>query len=227
MNPKILIVDHNPKIRNLLRVSLGMNGYDVVEADTAQKGIEAVFDQPFALMILELDLPDMNGQNVITRVRESQDIPIVVLSEKSEGIEKVEALDRGADDFVVKPFSVPELIARVGAVLRPRVTRTAEQVIQIGAVEIDMARQVVSRDGTEIRLSKKEWDLLSMLVRHPNQVLTYGHILTEVWGQNHTENTAYLRVYVSQLRQKLEPDPPRPTIILTEPALGYRLRRQN
>jgi two-component system KDP operon response regulator KdpE len=227
MSPRILVVDHDPQIRKLLRVSLGVNGYDVVEAETAHMGIAALFGQSFALMILGLNLPDTGGQNVITRIRESSDIPIVVLSENSAAMDEIEALDRGADDVVSKPFSVPELIARIGAVLRPRIVSPAEQTLRLGAVEIDLSRQVVSRGGAEIHLSKKEWDLLSLLARHPNQVLTHGHILTEIWGQGHAEDTAYLRVYVSQLRQKLEADPTRPAIILTEPALGYRLRRQN
>jgi two-component system KDP operon response regulator KdpE len=227
MRRRILVVDHDPQLRKLLCVSLGTNGYDVIAVNTASEGIATMLDHAADLIVLELALPDMNGQDVITVVRETSDIPIIVLSMKAEGIDKVEALDRGADDFVTKPFNVAELIARIGAVLRPRSAVAVRQVLRLGPVEIDMTRQIVSRGGCEVRLSKKEWELLSMLARHPNQVLTHGHILAEVWGRHNADNTAYLRVYVNQLRQKLEPDPARPTLILTEPTLGYRLRWQN
>jgi two-component system KDP operon response regulator KdpE len=225
MTPRILVIDDEPQIRKFLRISLGANGYDVVEAENAAQGIEAVRNHRPDLIILDLGLPDLDGQEVITAVREAVDVPIIVLSVRAEELDKVEALDRGATDYVVKPFGVAELIARVRAALRPRQLKGSDDVVEVGPIRIDLARRVVTRHGDEVRLSKKEWELLAFLARRPDHVMTHVHILKEVWGPAHVDDTAYLRVYVNQLRQKLEDDPAQPTLIVTDPGVGYRLKR--
>ena len=223
---RILVVDDEPQIRKFLRISLGANGYEVADAENAAQGIAAARSNPPDLVILDLGLPDMDGQEVISALRESLDVPIIVLSVRAQELDKVEALDRGANDYVVKPFGVAELVARIRVALRPRAAKEAEQeVVEFGAIRLDRTRRVVTRNGEELRLSRKEWDLLAFLARHPDHVLTHSQILRQVWGPAHTEDTAYLRVYVNQLRQKLEADPSRPTLIVTDPGVGYRLKR--
>lgn len=222
--PRILVIDDEPQIRKFMRISLAANGYEVIEAENAAQGIEAARGQNPDLLILDLGLPDLGGQEVISAVREDSNVPIIVLSVRAQELDKVEALDRGANDYVVKPFGVAELMARVRAVLRPRDAKETSGTVVLGPVRIDLARHVVTRDGAEVHLSKKEWELLAFLAARPDHVLTHGQILKEVWGPAHTEDTAYLRVYINQLRQKLEPDPQRPSLIVTEPGVGYRLK---
>jgi two-component system KDP operon response regulator KdpE len=207
-----------------MRISLAANGYEVIEAENATQGIEAALSQNPDLLVLDLGLPDLDGQEVISAVRERSSVPIIVLSVRAQELDKVEALDRGANDYVVKPFGVAELMARVRAVLRPRDAKETRGTVVLGPVRIDLARHVVTRDGAEIHLSKKEWELLAFLAVRPDHVVTHKQILKEVWGPAHTEDTAYLRVYINQLRQKLEPDPQRPAMIVTEPGVGYRLK---
>ncbi len=225
MTARILVVDDEPQIRKFLRISLAANGYEVMEAETAAAGIAMARDQAPDLVVLDLGLPDMDGQEVISAVRETAATPIIVLSVRSDELDKVEALDRGANDYVVKPFGVAELMARVRAVLRPLGGRDAASVVEVGAVRVDLERRVVTKGGVELRLSRKEWELLAILARHPDHVLTHKHLLKEVWGPAHTGDTVYLRVYVNQLRQKLEDDPTQPRLIVTDPGVGYRLRR--
>jgi len=222
--PRILVIDDEPQVRKFLRISLGANGYAVIEAENAAGGVlSARADRP-DLVILDLGLPDMDGQEVISLVRQDSDVPIIVLSVRAQELDKVEALDRGANDYVVKPFSVGELMARVRAGLRRRGGKESTDVVEAGAVRIDLVRRVVTKDGEEMHLSKKEWELLAMFARHPDHVLTHRQILKEVWGPAHVDDTAYLRVYVNQLRQKLEPDPGQPTLLVTDPGVGYRLK---
>lgn len=227
MTSRILVVDDEPQIRKFMRISLTANGYQVLEAENAAKGVAAAREGRPDVMILDLGLPDLDGQEVITAVRQFSPVPIIVLSVRSDETDKVEALDRGANDYVVKPFGVAELMARVRAMLRLRPAKETESVIEKGALRIDLERHVIVKDGAELRLSKKEWDLLIYLARHADHVLTHKQILKEVWGPAHTEDTAYLRVYVNQLRQKLEADPSAPTLIVTEPGVGYRLKRND
>ena len=227
MPQKVLVVDDEPQIRKFLRISLGANGYEVSEAENGAQGIAAVQAIYPDLLILDLGLPDMDGQEVITAVRQDSDVPIIVLSVRSQEFDKVEALERGANDYVVKPFGVAELIARVRAALRPRTSKETAEVVTIGPVQVDLARRVVTRSGEEVRLSKKEWELLAFFAHHPDHVLTHKHILKAVWGPAHVEDTAYLRVYVNQLRQKLEDDPSQPRLIVTDPGVGYRLKHQD
>lgn len=221
---KILVIDDEPQIRKFLRISLGANGYQVLEAENATLGLAAAQADPPDLLILDLGLPDMDGQEVITALRQNTDLPIIVLSVRSHEFDKVEALDRGANDYVTKPFGIAELMARIRAVLRPRGTKESQDVVEIGAVRVDLVRRIVSRAGTEVHLSKREWELLAFMALRPDHVLTHRHILKEVWGPAHVEDTAYLRVYVNQLRQKLEDDPARPALIVTDPGVGYRLK---
>jgi two-component system KDP operon response regulator KdpE len=222
---RILVVDDEPQIRKFLRISLGANGHEVIEAATAAQGIEAARGQKPDLVILDLGLPDMDGQEAISAVRQSGQMPIIVLSVRAQEVDKVEALDRGATDYVVKPFGIGELMARLRAALRRRPgPGSGERVLHAGSVEMDFARRVITRDGETIHLSKREYDLLRFLASAPGHVLTHKQILNAVWGPAHVEDTAYLRVYINQLRQKLEVDPSSPRIILTELGVGYRLR---
>jgi two-component system KDP operon response regulator KdpE len=225
---KILVVDDEAQIRKFLRISLGASGHQVIEAETAGAGIAACKSDKIDLVILDLGLPDMDGQEAISAIRELSPVPIIVLSVRSTEVDKVEALDRGADDYIVKPFGIGELMARLRAALRqaPAPDKPATDLIRIGTLELDFARRVISRDHQEIRLSKREYDLLRFLAGAPDHVVTHKEILTAVWGPAHSEDTVYLRVYVNQLRQKLELDPATPRIILTEPGVGYRLATQ-
>lgn len=221
---RILVIDDEPQIRKFMRISLAANGYDVVEAENAADGIAAARAQAPDLIILDLGLPDLDGQEVISAVRERASTPILVLSVRAQELDKVEALDRGANDYVTKPFGVAELMARVRAVLRQRTPKDDVDVMDLGPIRIDLVRRLVTRAGEELHLSKKEWDLLEFFARAPNHVLTHKEILKKVWGPAHVDDTAYLRVYVNQLRQKLEADPSQPTLIVTEPGVGYRLK---
>lgn len=222
MSARVLVVDDEPQIRRFLRISLVANGYAVGEAETADEGIAAARAAPPDLVILDLGLPDRDGQEVISEIRGFSSVPILVLSVRADEFDKVEALDRGATDYVVKPFGIAELMARVRAALRARAP--ALEVVTAGAVTVDLSRRVVRRNGAEVRLSKKEWELLAMFARHPDHVLTHRQILKEVWGPAHVDDTAYLRVYVNQLRQKLEADPAQPALLVNDPGVGYRLR---
>ncbi len=225
MSTRILVIDDEPQIRKFMRISLAANGYEVIEAENAAQGIEAANSQQPDLLILDLGLPDLDGQEVISAVRERSDVPIVVLSVRAGELDKVEALDRGANDYIVKPFGVAELMARVRAVLRQRAAKGNDDVVEAGSIQIDLSRRIVTRDGAEVHLSKREWGLLAFLASQPDHVLTHKQILKEVWGPAHGEDTAYLRVYVNQLRQKLEVDPSTPTLIVTDAGVGYRLKR--
>ena len=225
MNPRILVIDDEPQIRKFLRISLGASGYEVIEAENAGQGVDSARANRPDLVILDLGLPDLDGQDVISAIREFLDAPIMVLSVRAQELDKVEALDRGASDYMVKPFGVAELVARVRAALRSRAPREDEGVVEAGAVRIDLVRRIVTKDGEEVRLSKREWELLAVFARRPDHVLTHTQILKEVWGPAHVEDTAYLRVYVNQLRQKLEADPAQPCLIVTDPGVGYRLKR--
>ncbi|WP_207459027.1 response regulator [Azospirillum sp. SYSU D00513] len=223
--PKILIVDDEPQIRRFLRISLGANGYAVVEAEDGRSGIAAAGAERPDLVILDLGLPDMDGQEVVSAIRQARPVPIIVLSVRAQEYDKVEALDRGAADYVVKPFGTAELMARVRAALRQRPEEgEPPAIVAAGPVTIDLARRVVTRDGAEVHLSRREYELLAALAGRPDHVLTHADLLRSVWGPAHVHDTAYLRVYVKQLRQKLEPDPNQPSLIVTEPGVGYRFR---
>lgn len=220
---RILIVDDEPQLRKLLRVALEAEGDQIFEAATALEGVAAAArDKPDA-MILDLGLPDADGHEVLKRVREFSDVPILVLSVRAAEEEKVAALDSGADDYVTKPFGMPELLARLRTALRHRQQASGvEPVLRSGALEIDFALRRVRTDGEEVRLTPKEYELLKLLAQAGGRVLTHRMILEKIWGPAHAEDTQYLRVYVRQLRDKLDDDPASPRYILTEPGVGYR-----
>ena len=224
--PKVLIVDDEPQIRRFLRASLQSHDYDLVEAENGKEAIKACTTQKPDLVILDLGLPDIDGLDVIKSVREWSTVPIIVLSIRSDDADKIEALDRGANDYVTKPFSMGELLARMRAALRQGHSDgdDAEPVLNVGDLTIDMTKRLVSRAGTPVKLSRKEYDLLRVLASHPDKVITHQHLLKEIWGPAYVEETQYLRVYIGQLRQKLERDPANPMHLITEPGVGYRLR---
>ena len=221
----VLVVDDEPPIRRLLRTSLAASGYRVLEAEDAAIAMRSLAAEKPDLMILDLGLPDKSGVELITEVRKTSTVPIVVLSARHDERSKVEALDRGADDYVSEPFSMAELTARLRAALRHAYQAQGELPVFVsGDLSVDLVRRRVTRGGREIKLSPKEFDLLRHLVMHAGKVLTHRHLLREVWGPAQADEVQYLPVFIRGLRQKLEPDPTRPTHILTELGVGYRLQ---
>jgi two-component system KDP operon response regulator KdpE len=223
LKPVVLVVDDEVQIRRLLRVSLEANGYQVREAATGQEGIQAAAQRPPDLIILDLGLPDMEGATVLKRLREWSQVPIVVLSVREREEDKVAALDNGADDYVTKPFSSGELLARLRVAQRHSKPAEALTVFRSGRLEMDLVARVVKADGHEVKLTATEYSLLRLFVQHAGKVLTHRQILREVWGPNSVEQTHYLRVYIAHLREKLEAEPSRPKLIVTEAGVGYRL----
>ncbi len=223
--PSVLIVDDEPPIRRFLRTSLAAQGYRVVEAGTGSVAIASVTRDKPDVVILDLGLPDIDGLDVIRMLRRTSDVPVIVLSVRGDEQGKVKALDLGADDFITKPFGMDELIARIRTAIRHRFqAQGAPPVFTSAGVSVDLVRRVVKRGDQEVKLSPKEYELLRMLVLNAGKVLTHRQILNEVWGPAHAEDAQYLRVFVRNLRQKLESDPARPILILTEPGVGYRLQ---
>jgi two-component system KDP operon response regulator KdpE len=221
---RVLVVDDEPAIIRFLKPALEANDYDLTSTGTVADAMKRIASSPPDLVVLDLGLPDGDGKDVIRQVRQWSDVPIIVLSARDRETEKIEALDLGADDFVNKPFGVGELLARMRAALRHRMQRNAENpVTVVGPIEVDSLRHRVLRNGQEVKLTPKEFELLSFLSRHAGKVLTHRQIMTAVWGPAHTEDTQYLRVYVGHLRQKIEEAPDDPRLILTEPGIGYRL----
>ncbi|HEX2397638.1 MAG TPA: response regulator transcription factor [Solirubrobacteraceae bacterium] len=220
----ILVVDDEPQIVRALKVILRAEGYQVSEAATKSEALDAVSVRPPDAVVLDLLLPDGSGVEVCEEVRRWSDIPIIVLSAVGDEREKVRALDVGADDYVTKPFSTEELMARLRAVLRRSADGAAQPVVQLGELEIDLAARRVSRGGREVHLTPIEFDLLQELARHPGKLVTHRQLLKEVWGPAYGSETHYLRVHVAHIRAKLEPDPSRPRFLITEPGVGYRLR---
>jgi two-component system KDP operon response regulator KdpE len=226
VGPKVLVVDDEPQIRRFLRASLQSHDYVVLEAENGKEALRVCTVQKPDLLILDLGLPDMDGLDVIKNVREWSTIPIIVLSIRSDDTDKIEALDRGANDYVTKPFSMGELLARMRAALRQgRGDGTEnETVVTAGDLSIDLGKRLITLGGTPVKLSRKEYDLLKILATHPGKVITHQQLLQEVWGPAYVEETQYLRVYMGQLRQKLERDPAAPRWLITEPGVGYRLQ---
>ena len=217
----ILIVDDEPQIQRFLGHALVAAGYDTCTAGNGAEALAQIAAREPDLMILDLGLPDMNGKEVIERLRMRSDLPVIVLSAHDQEMERIMALDLGANDFVAKPFGIGELLARLRASLRPR--RAARpDVIRQGGLVIDLGAHLVSRDGEALRLTPKEFDLLAALAANGGRVMTHHKLLQLVWGPAHVDDVPYLRVFIGQLRQKLEPDPARPALILTEPGVGYR-----
>jgi two-component system KDP operon response regulator KdpE len=226
MKPLVLMIEDDPQIRRFLRATLAAEDYQFYEALTAEEGIaQAAARQP-DLVLLDLGLPDRDGLEVIRGIRLWSQMPIVVLSARGQEKDKIAALDLGADDYVAKPFAVGELLARIRAALRraaPVAADGADTVIRFGDVQADFEKRVITVSGEEVHLTPNEYKLLQVLIKHAGRVVTQRQLLNEVWGPQHTEQSQYLRVYVAQLRRKLERDPARPRYLQTEPGVGYRL----
>jgi len=222
--PVLVLIEDEPQIRRFLRATLGSHGYRLHEAETGEDGlIEAASRQP-DVVILDLGLPDVDGLQVIRRLREWSKVPIIVLSARGQEGDKVAALDAGADDYVSKPFAVGELLARLRVALRHAAAGEAgEPTFTVGDLTVDQIKRQVRVDGREVHLTPIEYRLLTLLVRHSGRVVSQRQLLKEVWGPGQTEQTHYLRVYMGTLRRKLEKDPARPRYLLTEPGVGYRL----
>jgi two-component system, OmpR family, KDP operon response regulator KdpE len=222
MKPLALVVDDEVQIRRLLRVVLESENYQVLEAETGQQGLMEIAGRRPDVILLDLGLPDFEGLEVLKRLREWSEAPVIVLTVRDDVQEKVAALDAGADDYVTKPFSTPELLARLRAAQRK--TRPEEEisVFKTGDLVVDLTARVVTRAGREIKLTATEYALLRLFVRHPGRVLTHRYILREIWGPKSEQHRQYLRVYVTHLRQKIESDPARPSLISTQPGIGYR-----
>ena len=219
---RVLVVDDEPQILRALEITLRREGYEVDTARTAGEALSAAAARPPEAVILDLLLPDGSGTSVCRELREWSAVPILVLSAVEEEAEKVAALDAGADDYVTKPFSVEELLARLRAALR-RSTPQRETVLRIGALELDLEKRLVTVDGKAISLTPTEYELLRLLAENEGKLLTHPMILQRVWGPAYGRESNYLHVYVSHVRRKIEPDPTRPRYILTEPGVGYRL----
>ena len=221
--PTVLVIDDEVQIRRLLRVTLEANGYRVLEAATGSDGIvEAAQRKPDAV-VLDLGLPDLDGLTVLKRLREWSRVPVLILTVRDADDEKVAALDSGADDYVTKPFSTAELLARLRTALRHAQPLPENAVFHSGDMEVDLSSRRITVRGKDVKLTPTEYSFLRLLVRNAGRVVTQRQILTEVWGPNAVEQTQYLRVYAAHLREKLEADPSRPELILTEPGVGYRL----
>ena len=222
MKPIALIIDDEIQIRRLLRVALEAENYQVHEAQTGEQGLVEIANFKPAVVLLDLGLPDMDGLQVLKRLREWSEVPVLILSVRNEEEGKVAALDAGADDYVTKPFSSVELLARLRAAQRK--TRPPEEVsvFKSGDLIVDLTAHVVTRANKEVKLTATEYALLRLFVKHPGRVLTHRYILREIWGPKSEEHRQYLRVYVTHLRQKIEADPTSPRLIRTEQGIGYR-----
>jgi len=220
---RILVVDDEIQIRRLLKVTLTAHGYEVGEAQSGQEGLSQVVLFKPDLVILDLSLPDLEGIAVVEKLREWSQIPIVILSARDQERDKIANLDAGADDYVTKPFQVGELLARIRTALRHVAGAKKEPVLSFGNLKIDLAHRLITKNGQEIKLTHTEYDLLKILAIHGGKVLTHRQLLREVWGPDYERETHYLRVYIGQLRKKIEKDATRPEHILTEPGVGYRL----
>jgi two-component system KDP operon response regulator KdpE len=219
----ILVVEDEPEIRRFLRSSLGAEGYRVVESATGRRGsLDAGMHKP-DLAIVDLGLPDVDGKEVIRQIRAWSPMPILVLSARTQERSKIEALDAGADDYVTKPFGVGELLARVRVALRHAARSPSGLILNLGNAKIDLERRRASRDGNEVHLTPIEFRLVACLAKHLGMVVTHRQLLSEVWGPTHAGHTHYLRIYMKQLRDKLEADPVQPKYLLTETGIGYRL----
>ena len=220
----VLLVEDEPQTRRFLRAGFELDGLDVDEADTALAGIRRATLKPFDLVVVDLGLPDHDGTHVIERLRAWSTVPIIVLSARFHATEKVRVLDLGADDYVVKPFGMAELLARARAALRRKAPGAALQpVVSVGALSIDLAHRRIELSGKPVPVTPKEYRLLEILAQHWGKVVTHQHLLREIWGAAHTDASHYLRILVRKTRQKIEVDPARPEILTTELGVGYRL----
>jgi two-component system KDP operon response regulator KdpE len=220
---RLLVIDDEVQIRRLLRLTLETEHYSVQEVETAQLGLHEAAVNPPDGIVLDLGLPDMDGVEVIRRLREWSKVPVLVLSVRAGEADKIAALDAGADDYLTKPFGGRELLARLRAILRRTQASAEPAIVRFGEIEVDQAARVVRRGGAEVRLTAKEYAFLHLLVQHRGKVVTHRQILREIWGPNAEENTHYLRVHMAHLREKLETVPGSPRHLRTDPGIGYRL----
>jgi two-component system KDP operon response regulator KdpE len=224
--PAVLVIDDEAPMRRFLRVSLESNGYRFLEATSGHDGLAQAAQRNPDLVLLDLGLPDLDGIDVTARLREWAKMPIIVISARGQEEDKVRALDAGADDYLTKPFGVNELLARIRVALRHAqgAHGPASPLIEIGGLKLDLDRREVFVEGKQVHLTPIEYKLLALLAKHAGKVLTHRQILKEVWGPNQSEHTHYVRVHLAELRKKIEANPARPTFIVTEPGVGYRLR---
>jgi len=221
---RVLVVDDDDQIQTMLRIALESAGYEIVAATTGQEAIRLAASIAPEAILLDLGLPDRDGKEVLKAVRAFSAVPVIVLSARDREAEKVEALDLGADDYLEKPFGIGELQARLRAAARHATRAKGETTrLVLGALSVDLDKRLVQKDGQPVRLTPKEFELLAVLVRNLGRVVTHRQILTAVWGPAHHDDTQYLRVFIGQLRAKIEPDPTSPALILTEPGVGYRM----
>lgn len=220
---RVLVIDDEPQIRRFLRVSLVAHGYEVEEASSGREGIKQTTTCKPDLVLVDLGLPDMDGKQVVRELREWTQVPIIVLTVREQEDEKIAALDAGADDYVTKPFGVGELMARIRVSLRRALGTESEPTITCGELTVDLNFRRVTIRNEEVKLTPTEYDVLKVLIQHAGRVLTHKQLLKAVWGNEYGEDTHYVRVYIGQLRRKIEDDPARPRYIITESGVGYRL----
>lgn len=227
--PLILLIEDEAQMRRFLRVTLGTQGFRLVESETGADGVQQAATRVPDVVLLDLGLPDMDGLEVTERIRAWSQMPIIVLSARGQEEDKIKALDAGADDYLTKPFGARELLARIRVALRhaARVSGSAEPSFAAGELVVDLAKRLVTLGGEEVHLTPIEYKLLVVLVQNAGKVITHRQLLREVWGPNATEQTQYLRVYMNQLRHKLEREPARPRLLMTEPGVGYRLKAED
>lgn len=227
MNPRILLIEDDSHIRRFLRASLVTQGYDLLEAETGREGLALAASHVPEVILLDLGLPDMEGIEVINHLREWTQVPIIILSARGQERDKVANLDAGADDYLTKPFGVGELLARIRVALRrtmPTEDGKPEALYSLGHIKVDFERRLVFRGQEEVHLTPIEYKLLAVLIKYRGKVVTHRQLLKEVWGPSYIEQNPYLRIFILNLRRKLEDDPTRPYYLLTEPGVGYRLR---
>jgi len=221
--PVVLVIEDEAQIRRLLRVCLERNDYQVVEASTGEAGIDGAIQHQPDLIMLDLGLPDLDGLSVLKRIREWSKVPILILSVRGREEDKINALDSGANDYITKPFSTGELLARLRVVRRYGLPRADVETFTSGNLTVDLATRTVKMKGRIVRLTATEYSLLALFVQHAGKVLTHGQILREIWNSQEVDKTGPLRVYMGYLREKLETDPAKPQLLVTEPGVGYRL----
>jgi two-component system, OmpR family, KDP operon response regulator KdpE len=227
IKPVIVVIDDEVQLRRLLRVSLEANGYKIFEAATGQQGLSEVAARHPDVVVLDLGLPDMEGVDVLLRLREWSSVPIIVLSVRESEQDKVTALRSGADDYLTKPFSTAELLARLHVAQRHAQPAAEETVFTSGSLTVDLASRNVKVNGKPVKLTRTEYALLRLFVRNAGKVLTHPQIMESVWGPGHRDKTHYLHVYMTHLREKIEPNPAKPELLVTEPRVGYRLNNES
>ena len=221
---RILVVDDEPQIQRFLTPALVASGYETLSAANGADALKLAATKAPDAIVLDLGLPDLDGKDVLRQLRAWSDVPVLVLSARDREAEKIAALDLGADDYIEKPFGIGEFMARLRTALRRRAREAGEQTrLEIGTLVVDTLKRLVTKDGEPVRLTPKEYELLALLIRHAGRVVTHRQLLAGVWGPAHVEDTQYLRVFIGQLRAKIEPDPAAPAIVTTEPGIGYRL----